>query len=322
MADRRKPRVAIGCQGGGSHAAFTAGVLRRLLEPDLLARFELLALSGTSGGAVCAALAWSGLIAGGAGEAARRLLGFWRDVAADDPLDAAMNAWGLWLAHLPVTAEVSPYLYEPAAEPALRALLGRHLRLEELPRDPARRARPALLVAAADILEGGGRIFSGEDLAYDDIIASAAIPPLFRAVATRGSLFWDGLFSHNPPVRAFTDLPERPDEIWIVRINPRRRDAAPRSMPQIIDRRNELSGNLSLDRELDFIEKINALREKYPALQADYKEIALREVELDLDLDYPSKFDRSPALIERLLAHGAAAAPRLLAPASLRPRRA
>ena len=307
MADPSKPRVAIACQGGGSHAAFAAGVLRRLLQPDALARYELVALSGTSGGAVCAALAWSGMIAGGpdpAAAAADRLLAFWRDLAADDIVDATLNAWGLWIARLPVTAEISPYLYEPTAEPKLRALLERHVRLEELPAEPARPATPRLLVGATDILNGEGRIFGGEDLTYDDILASAAIPPLFRAVATRNSLFWDGLFSRNPPVRALTDLPGGVDEIWVVRINPRARAVEPRSMPQIIDRRNELAGNLALDRECEFIAKINELRLRYPAMQADYDEITVREVELDMDLDLASKFDRRPDLIERLMAEG------------------
>ena len=68
------PKVAIACQGGGSHAAFAAGVLRRLLGPDLRGRFDLVALSGTSGGAMCAALAWAGLIGEGPGDAIARLI--------------------------------------------------------------------------------------------------------------------------------------------------------------------------------------------------------------------------------------------------------
>src|ERR671926_234668 len=50
-----KKRVAIACQGGGSHAAFTAGVLKGLLRSEQLEEYEVVALSGTSGGAVCAA---------------------------------------------------------------------------------------------------------------------------------------------------------------------------------------------------------------------------------------------------------------------------
>src|SRR5262249_52473148 len=127
------PKVAIACQGGGSHAGFGAGVLKKLLSPPYRDRFQLVGFSGTSGGAVCAALAWAGLIMGGPDEAERRLSGFWRDLEVHDLMDAMMNFWAVTLARLPVTEEVSPYTYEPVAEPALRSLLERHVGLDNLP---------------------------------------------------------------------------------------------------------------------------------------------------------------------------------------------
>jgi NTE family protein len=185
------PAVAIACQGGGSHAAFAAGVLATLLGPEHRHHYRLVGLSGTSGGAMCAALAWAGLIRGGPDEARRRLLAFWRDLEVHDLLDAAVNAWSVRLAGLPVTGEVSPYLYEPIAEPQLRGLLRRHLDLDTLPADRRRRADPKLLIGATDIVSGQGVAFEGETLTYDELIASAAIPPLFRAVAAHGTLYWD-----------------------------------------------------------------------------------------------------------------------------------
>ena len=131
----------------------------------------------------------------------------------------------------------------------------------------------------------------------------ARFPPL--AVKADGRLYWDGLFATNPPVRELTDLPERPDEIWVVQINPQRRDSEPRSMQEIIDRRNELAGNLSLGQELYFVERINRLLETHSELRERYKRIELRVVELARhDLDYQSKLDRSSALIEGLLESG------------------
>ena len=63
MATRQMGRgIVLACQGGGSHTAFTAGVLEELLAHD---DRDIRALSGTSGGAVCAFLAWSGLLIGG-----------------------------------------------------------------------------------------------------------------------------------------------------------------------------------------------------------------------------------------------------------------
>jgi NTE family protein len=303
------PKVAIACQGGGSHAAFAAGVLRTLLEREYRDRFQLLALSGTSGGAMCAALAWSGLIGGGPDDAVERLRAFWHDLEVHDLLDAVTNFWGVWFARLPVTAEISPYLYEPSAEPRLRELLRRHVRLDAFPPDRDRRARPKLLIGATDILRGVGVAFEGETLTYDDLIASAAIPPLFRAVHAHGTLFWDGLFARNPPIREFTDLPEPPDEIWVIQINPQTRIYEPRTMPEIVDRRNELAGNISCGQELYFIQKMNELLQAHPPLGKRYKSIRIRIVELDFDLDYPSKLDRDVTLIERLLRRGEERAP-------------
>ncbi|MQW90692.1 patatin-like phospholipase family protein [Sinorhizobium saheli] len=296
------PKIAIACQGGGSHAAFAAGVLSGLLAPEF--RYQLIALSGTSGGAMCAALVWSGLIHGGADEARHRLIDFWRDLEVHDILDAVTNFWAVSSARLPVTAEISPYLHGPVAEPRLRDLLSRHLDLASLPSEPRRRARPKLLIGATDIIHGLGVAFEGESLTYDELMPRPRFPPLFRAVQARGTLFWDGLFSRNPPVREFTELPERPDEIWVVQINPQQRKSEPRAMPEIVDRRNELSGNLALSHELYFITKINELLAEYPSLGARYKPINIRVVELEGDLDYPSKLDRSSPMIERLLRNG------------------
>ena len=107
------PLVAIACQGGGSHAAFGAGVLHRLLE-DYGRRYCLHALSGTSGGAVNAVLAWSGLIHGGAhkgaAEAQRRLQGMWEDLGAVSMPDMIRNWWGQFILDLPFTLKISPGL--------------------------------------------------------------------------------------------------------------------------------------------------------------------------------------------------------------------
>lgn len=314
------PKVAIACQGGGSHAAFAAGVLLSLLAPGMRERFELVALSGTSGGAICAALAWAGMAQSGPDVARSRLERFWRDLEVDDPVDAVLNFWSVWMARLPVTAEVSPYAYEPIAEGTLRALLQGHLGLEGLTQDARRRA-PKLFVGATDVQSGDRVIFEGERLTVDQLVASAAVPPLYRAVRTKEGLFWDGLFSTNPPVREFTDLGPSPDEIWVVQINPQRREQEPRSVRDIIDRRNELSGNLSLGQELYFIERINKLLKEHDSLRARYKHIDVHIVELDVGgLDYPSKLDRRRELIEALLERGKSRAAEFFSPDSRWPR--
>src|SRR5581483_4265285 len=191
---------------------------------------------------------------------------------------------------------------------------------EELRRHGRLDACPKLLVGVTDVLRGAGKPRWGDRLTYDDIVASAAIPPIFRAVHIDHSCYWDGLFNRNPPIREFTDiaLGDRPDEIWVVRINPIERHEEPVLMRDIIDRRNELAGNVALDQELYHISKINDLLEGLepgngtPGLcekLEKYRPIALRQVELPFgDLDYPSKLDRSPAHLARLFDAGIRAA--------------
>ena len=314
----KPPVIAIACQGGGSHAAFTAGVLSALLAAPHRDRFRLLALSGTSGGAVCAALAWAGLRADGPEDAIRRLDGFWRELAASDPLEAWVNAWTQLLFQLPFRADVSPYAYAPEAEPRLRALLERWMH----PLGDAPRTRPYLRLGVADVLGGGGAALDGESEAFSlsDIVASAAVPPLFRAVEARGRLWWDGLYAHNPPIRALLELPEKPEEIWVIRLNPRARDTHPRSTEEIEDRRNELAGNLPLDHELHAIGLVNRHLAAAPELgeRFGYRQVTVREVAMPLEeLSYRSKLDRSPPHLQALVAAGREAAAQFFDAASI-----
>jgi NTE family protein len=94
-------------------------------------------------------------------------------------------------------------------------------------------------------------------ISAETVLASAAIPTVFRAVHLDGGVYWDGLFSQNPPIRELLEV--MPDEIWVIQINPTQRDTEPQTTLDIADRRNELAGNLSLYQELHFIEKIDEL---------------------------------------------------------------
>jgi hypothetical protein len=94
-----KTRVAIACQGGGSQTAFTAGALKALCELNLSDEFEIVAISGTSGGAVCAALVWYSYMRGER-PIWGRLIDFWKDNTAQNWAEQAFNqvvveSWGL-----------------------------------------------------------------------------------------------------------------------------------------------------------------------------------------------------------------------------------
>jgi NTE family protein len=295
--------VAIACQGGGSHTAFTGGVLHRLLADE---DHRVVGLSGTSGGAVCALLAWYGLLTGGAAEAGRLLERFWEANAATTLSGKLANAWLVGLARLEGRVSlptVSPYAYPDVAGPALTDLLTDHVDVDRLARlqESAPGDQPLLLVGAVDVLSGDFQAFSSRrgEITVNAVLASAAVPLLFRAVEERGRYYWDGLFSQNPPVRELPDA--GPEEIWVVRINPRARPTEPRSVGDIADRRNELAGNLSLEQELYVIRKVN---EWVDRLGDPYRRIEIREITLDLDLDLPSKLDRRPAFLRRLFDAG------------------
>ena len=90
MNNGERARVAIACQGGGSHTAFTAGVLQGLMAslPDDV---DVIALTGTSGGAICAALAWEGFVRNDKKLAIKKLQQFWESMSAREPRDQLVN---------------------------------------------------------------------------------------------------------------------------------------------------------------------------------------------------------------------------------------
>ena len=351
----QRTRIAIACQGGGSQTAFTAGALSQLLRAGVQHEFEVVSLSGASGGAICAALAWAGLRLADA-EPWRRVEAFWEDNAASGPVETWLNT--ALLATLRLSARgalpvVQSSPYAPGFQAGLRAaalgarpeygdlrlMLARHLDEAALARlDPA--LAPVLLIGAVDVLSGRMREFSSREGAIRivHLLASAAVPELFQAVDTGdGGLYWDGLFSDNPPTGELiredvVGIENIPDEIWVIKINPTRRSHAPTTPDEIIDRRNELYGNISLFHQLANVAKLNdlfladAFRPEFLAASPIRRMIRIPRAfghkpvmpyhmpciemspALQESLDYESKLDRSPAHLRRLFADGQAQA--------------
>ena len=307
-------RVVIACQGGGSHTAFTAGVLKRLLGAEELVGYQVAGLSGTSGGAVCALLAWYALLGGDPVRAGRLLDQFWVDNSARRPVEMLVNTWiqwaGAWQDLGVALPAVSPY-HNPASvmgADQFCAMLGRQVDFDRIQVDSAGQ-HPVLLMGAVDVLSGRFRTFNSrrDRITAATVLASAAIPNLFRAVKLEDGTYWDGLFSQNPPVRELLDA--GPDELWVIQINPRQRDTEPTTLAEIADRRNELSGNLSLYQELAFIEKIDQLLETgLLAAGGRYKQVVVRVIELSRSslpgARAASKLNRDPLFIQNLISHG------------------
>jgi NTE family protein len=190
--------VAIARQGGGSHTAF-AGVLKRLLGAEELAGYEVVGLSGTSGGAVCALLAWSALLEGDPAAAGGLLEDFWADNSAATPLEQLVNAWVVWAARLEnlvVLPAVSPYdtWTSLTGLEEFRRMLERRVDSGRLAGRPE---GPMLLLGAVDVLSGEFRAFNSrrEAITADMVLASAGRVGPAAAVAVAG----DGLQAQPRP---------------------------------------------------------------------------------------------------------------------------
>lgn len=194
--------LGLALQGGGSHGAFTWGVLDRLLEAD---RFDLEAVTGTSAGAVNAVALASGLVTGGPDAARDTLAAVWRDVGADSPLDLMITGSPeqpslsfVAKTALSLSLAVSPAQRNPLGLDPLRDILTRHIDIERLRTD---RSAPAIHLAATHAVSGRLRLFTNDDLSIDAILASACLPSIQEPVVIDGESFWDGGYRANPPLQ-------------------------------------------------------------------------------------------------------------------------
>jgi NTE family protein len=305
MTTNGRTRVAIACQGGGSHTAFTAGVLQGALGslPDDV---EVVALSGTSGGAICAALAWEALVRGEPQRAIHTLHEFWASMSASDPMDQIANQSLMTLMSmrdLMAMPEVSPYHLPTWGAEHFRTILGQYFDFDELRQLARRPGAPILRIGAVEVLSGHFDLFSGEELCAECLLASAAIPEMFQAVPVPGrGVYWDGLFSQNPPIHHLID--HQIDELWLVQINPSSCARLPMETHEILDRRNSLAGNLSMEQELIFIEMLNSGIARGLINDPHLRPMRVSRISIDRELNYRSKLDRRPEFLDEMREFG------------------
>jgi NTE family protein len=246
--------VDLALQGGGSHGAFTWGVLDRLIEEPWL-RIE--AISGTSAGAMNAALLADGWTQGGAEGARAALEAYWRRVSQAaafsplqrSPLDRLMGRWTLDTSPVYVAMDlmarvVSPYDLNPLGLNPLRNILAESIDFDRLARAPIR-----LFITATSVRTGRGRIFRNKEITADVLLASACLPTMFHAIEIDGEPFWDGGYAGNPTLTPLVRESDAHDTI-LVQINPRERLEPPRTANEILNRLNEISFNSPLMKEL------------------------------------------------------------------------
>jgi NTE family protein len=242
----------LALQGGGSHGAFTWGVVDGLLADP---RIELEGLSGTSAGAVNAVALASGYATASAHgrdpreEARASLARVWGEVTAWGSLAAlpAQIASVLW------GGVVSPYQANPLNLNPLLSLLEREIDFEALARGPLK-----VFVSATHVRTGKAVIFTGRDLTAQAVMASACLPMLFKAVEIDGEHYWDGGYSVNPAMTPLIESCMCPD-VLLVQINPLRSSDIPHSAAEIADRVSELTFNASLLTQMRSIDLINQL---------------------------------------------------------------
>ena len=248
--------VDLALQGGGSHGAFSWGVIDRMLEED---GFRLEGISGTSAGAMNAAVLADGLAAGGKDGAKAALEGFWKKVAEGarfspfqrSPLDVLLGRWSLdyspmYLAAEAMTRLVSPYDM-PTGDNPLAAILADTIDFDRLVHSPIK-----LFITATNVRTGRGRVFRNADITAQVLMASACLPTMFQAVKIDGEHYWDGGYSGNPTI---TPLVREcaSDDTLLVQINPVAREKVPTTARDIVNRLSEVSFNAVLLKELRMI---------------------------------------------------------------------
>ena len=315
-------QINLALQGGGAHGAFTWGVLDRLLdEPEL----EIRGISGTSAGALNGAALKAGMVTGGRQGARDNLDWLWAQVAGVQDLRLAA-----WMAPFETAAisramelswpvafgeawsrAVSPYAYGPFYRNPLAPIVARFDYDRVCAHD-----LPLLFVCATRVRNGKIRIFQGDEITPDALMASACLPTIFQAVEIEDSTtgrreaFWDGGYTGNPALFPLFDK-GLPDDIVIVNINPLEREETPVTAQQIQNRINEISFNSSLLRELRAIEFVQRLLDDGtvpPGRMSRVRVHMIADDALMADLSVATKLVPNPVVIARLKAAGQAAA--------------
>ena len=316
--------INLALQGGGSHGAFTWGVLDALIEDGRLA-FE--AVSGTSAGAMNAAMMLQGWAKDGPRGARAALRAFWSDLGRHSvaspiqrtPLDRLQGNWNLddspgalWADLIQRT--LSPWQRNPLKYDPLRELLVRHFDEKAVRSCHEIKA----FIAATDVQSGKVRIFTRDELSIDALLASACLPNVHDAVVIDGTPYWDGGYRGNPPIWPFFYESESRDVV-LVEVDPPSREGVPTSNAEIADRLNEITFSGALMAEMRAIAFVQALIDR-GALTAPfaqrYKRMLVHSIADPAalgPLGAVSKFNVEPAFLEHLFGLGRRAAAAWLA---------
>ena len=306
--------IDLALQGGGSHGAFSWGVLDRLLEEPWL---RIDAISGTSAGAMNAAVLADGWTEGGAPGARAALDAFWGRVTQAavfspfqrTPLDRLLGRWTLDSSPLFIGFDLmarlfSPYDLNPRGFNPLELILQESVDFARLARSPIK-----LFITATNVRTGRGRIFRNAEITPDVLLASACLPTMFQAVEIDGEPYWDGGFAGNPTITPLVRESDAQDSI-LVQINPRERPGTPRSAGEILNRLNEVSFNAALMKELRMIALLRQVADPGSGEGARWAGMRTHRImtEKMIELGYSSKLNAERAFLDMLREEGRQAA--------------
>lgn len=310
------PPIDLALQGGGSHGAFTWGVLDALLEDGRL-RFD--GISGTSAGAMNAAVLACGWARGGAEGARQALARFWAAVAGSPGCWGAAAApalpggahWPAWMFNRdqwPAYALWESWLrlFSPAQLNPFRLDPLRDIVREQVDETLLREGPLKVFVTATSVRTGQPKVFSGAELSVDALMASACLPQTAQTVEIHGEPYWDGGFSGNPALWPLV-YGTTTDDVLLVQINPRVHEGIPQTASEIADRVNEITFNASLVAELRAIAFVQTLVQEQRVDPGRYRSLRLHRVADEAGLaplDASSKLNADPRLLQHLFGLG------------------
>lgn len=307
-----KKKINLALQGGGSHGAFTWGVIDTLLADG---RIEIDGISGTSAGAMNAAVTAYGLSIGGAEGARQKLREFWNNISEAGQsgllkpsiFDKMLGKGNMdfspnYLFYDYISKIMSPYELNPLNVNPLRKVLAKTIDFTELHESLACK----LFIAATNVGSGRLRVFTNEEVSLEAVMASACLPFLFQAVEIEGQHYWDGGYIGNPPLFPLINETKSPD-ILIVQINPVNISHIPTSAREVLDRINTLSFNSSLMRELRAVHFVTKLIDDGELSQDKHKRVYIHTIEAESvvqGLGVSSKLNTDPDYLQSLFNSG------------------
>ncbi|MAS86994.1 MAG: alpha/beta hydrolase [Micavibrio sp.] len=303
--------INIALQGGGSHGAYTWGILDALNDDE---RIDIEGISATSAGSMNACAYASGKLKNGRQGAKDNLEKLWGAISdygqvfnpiRKNPLDQAfqlnplMAEWDMsesigFSMFESLTHVVSPYQFNPLNYNPLRDIIKDVIDFDAL--HNCRNEK--LFISATNVRNGQVKIFENKEIDEDVVIASTSLPYMFQAVEIDGEAYWDGGYMGNPALfPLFYNVKSR--DILIAHINPIVRNEIPRTAIDIHNRINEVTFNSSLIKELRsiaFVKKLihgDMIKDEF---KDQYRDILLHSIRADetlKDLSIASKFDTS-----------------------------